>query len=114
MMPKVRTCKHCQREATKGNLCDAHQVGESVKPRTDNLLWVSAQGKKLRASYLAMHPYCFDHMTMFGEPVPATEVHHLVEQIDRPDLVLEASNLVSLCHACHNARHGKRATKDAK
>lgn len=32
----------------------------------------------------------------------ATEVHHLLDIKDRPDLRLEITNLQSLCHECHN------------
>lgn len=38
----------------------------------------------------------------------ATEVHHIVEYKERPDLGLEDENLVSLCTSCHNMRHGRR------
>lgn len=107
-MPKVRTCKHCNRTATKNGLCEMHQVSAPVKARTDNLAWRSTKGQAVRAKYLAEHPYCYDCMTVFGRPIPATEVHHIKEQIDRPDLVFDHDNLVALCHACHNARHGKR------
>jgi hypothetical protein len=106
-MPRIRTCKHCARPATKGNLCDLHQVGESVPTRTDNLAWRSSKGQRVRKQYLADHPYCFDCMNVYGRPVPAAEVHHIAEQMDRPDLVFDSDNLLALCHDCHNARHGK-------
>ena len=84
-----------------------HSACVSEQPRTDNLAWRSTKGQKIRATYLAEYPYCRDCSTQFGNRVPATEVHHLVPQIDRPDLVFEWSNLIALCHSCHNNRHGK-------
>ena len=106
-MPRVRTCKLCQRLPVKHGYCQDHQACAHVKKRTDNLAWRSTKGQKIRAMYLADHPYCFDCMTVFARPVPATEVHHVLEQIDRPDLVFDTDNMVALCHACHNKRHGK-------
>lgn len=38
----------------------------------------------------------------------ASEVHHIVEYKERPDLGLDDNNLVSLCISCHNLRHGRR------
>jgi 5-methylcytosine-specific restriction endonuclease McrA len=106
-MPRVRTCKLCARPRVKGGYCLDHQACVREEPRQDNLAWRSTKGQKVRAAYLAENPYCQDCSTMFGRPVPAKEVHHLVPQIDRPDLVFEWDNLIALCHACHNNRHGK-------
>jgi hypothetical protein len=106
-MPRIQTCKLCQRQRVRNGYCEQHQASASVKTRTDNLAWRSSKGQRLRAVYLAHHPYCFDCMTMYSRPVPATEVHHIVEQIDRPDLVFDMENLLALCHDCHNRRHGK-------
>ncbi|NLX57292.1 MAG: hypothetical protein GXY58_19455 [Planctomycetaceae bacterium] len=61
----------------------------------------------MRDAYLAEHPYCEDHLRIYGQPVPAAEVHHLAPMLDRPDLALNETNLIALCHDCHNARHGK-------
>lgn len=40
----------------------------------------------------------------------ANTVHHIQEVRDRPDLMMEESNLISLCHECHDIVHG-RTTK---
>lgn len=37
----------------------------------------------------------------------ATEVHHIKELKEYPELGLEDDNLISLCTKCHNARHGR-------
>lgn len=39
--------------------------------------------------------------------VPADVVHHIKELEDYPELALTASNLESLCHACHTRHHKK-------
>ncbi|WP_319606725.1 HNH endonuclease [Weissella ceti] len=40
-------------------------------------------------------------------PDVVIEVDHILSIIDRPDLVLDADNLQSLCRMCHNAKHDK-------
>ena len=37
----------------------------------------------------------------------ATEVHHIKELKEYPELGLEDDNLISLCSICHNIRHGR-------
>lgn len=37
----------------------------------------------------------------------ATEVHHIMEYKEKPDLGLDDNNLISLCTQCHNLRHGR-------
>lgn len=39
----------------------------------------------------------------------ANTVHHIQEVRDRPDLMLDESNLISLCHKCHDIVHGRMA-----
>lgn len=37
----------------------------------------------------------------------ATEVHHIKDLKEYPDLWLDDENLTSLCTQCHNIRHGR-------
>lgn len=37
----------------------------------------------------------------------ATEVHHIRELKELPELALNDNNLISLCTQCHNVRHGR-------
>lgn len=37
----------------------------------------------------------------------ATEVHHVKELKEHPELGLDDDNLISLCCGCHNIRHGR-------
>lgn len=56
---------------------------------------------------------CVDCMERFragygAKPRRATMVHHVVPYEDRPDLGLNADNLVSLCSDCHAKRHPEK------
>lgn len=67
--------------------------------------------KQLRATIVSRDGgLCVDCMKK-GLIVPAEEVHHIIEltpeNINDPDIVLNADNLVSLCRECHRARHGE-------
>ena len=81
----------------------------------------SARWVELRAQVLSVRPLCVRCMHE-GRETLATEVHHIspVEDgataEDRRRLMFDATNLQSLCHACHVAVHvelgrgGKRGT----
>lgn len=38
----------------------------------------------------------------------ATEVHHVKHADEYPELVYDKTNLVSLCHGCHNKQHPEK------
>ncbi|KAF0226166.1 MAG: hypothetical protein FD179_997 [Erysipelotrichaceae bacterium] len=44
----------------------------------------------------------------------AEEVHHILGIKERPELCLQLSNLVSLCHKCHDHIEGRWITKEKK
>jgi len=78
--------------------------------------------RRCRLLALQRDKYLCQHCLKKNRVTPATEVHHIVPLEERPDLGLELSNLVSLCHACHddtklkqssivNARPGIRVIK---
>jgi len=46
---------------------------------------------------------CWDN----GRVTPSSEVHHIVPIDQDPRLKLVESNLVALCHDCHEKRHEK-------
>ncbi|NOG69793.1 HNH endonuclease [Roseicella sp. DB1501] len=66
-----------------------------------------ARWTRVRNAYLAAQPLC-QVCEASGRVTVATEVHHRVEIRDAPERRLDASNLVSTCHACHMAEHGRR------
>ena len=44
----------------------------------------------------------------------ASDVHHIKELREYPELGLEDDNLISLCVDCHNKRHGRTIKKFTK
>jgi 5-methylcytosine-specific restriction endonuclease McrA len=65
-----------------------------------NRFYASAAWRRLRAFVLAGAPLCVDCQKR-GRITPATEVHHLEERRDRPDLALNSNNMEALCKVCH-------------
>ena len=49
-----------------------------------------------------------------GKFSPADTVHHIKELKDYPELGLTDSNLICLCHNCHNEIHGRFEGKKPK
>lgn len=39
---------------------------------------------------------------------PATHIHHIKPRSERPDLINEPNNLISLCYSCHYLVHSNR------
>lgn len=85
--------------------------------------WTNSNGTGARDRALVRDHYeCQDcrervfnsHRPLYGwesEVHPAEEVHHIMTVEERPDLVYELDNLVSLCTVCHNKRHGREPKK---
>lgn len=46
-------------------------------------------------------------------PRAATTVHHIIPIKERPDLMLDLGNLISLCDPCHNKRHPEKGMNGA-
>ncbi|MCY8609894.1 HNH endonuclease [Bacillus haynesii] len=51
---------------------------------------------------------CQDCLLVYKKITQADTVHHIDELRDHPEKALDASNLVSLCNACHNKRHPEK------
>lgn len=62
--------------------------------------------RRFRQWFLSEHPLCRDCQSR-GVITEATEVHHVAKLRSRPDLRLEPSNVMPLCHACHEVRTGR-------
>ena len=73
------------------------QHGKRRKGRYD-ATWV-----RFRIAYLSSHPYCRDCEER-GILNIATEVHHVLPLLQRPDLRLDEANMLSLCKRCHSRR----------
>lgn len=54
---------------------------------------------------------------LFGEDAKirrATQVHHIKELKENPELAFDEENLISLCTQCHNIRHGRQPKRFVK
>ena len=57
--------------------------------------------RKVRLAALRRDGYLCQHCLRQGRATPATEVHHVKELEDYPELALDVNNLLSLCWDCH-------------
>lgn len=100
------------------------KLSDAVKQRISSgeteLLYRTKQWQSLRLEVLERDHYECQRCcgkNMLGYPTKHTRietantVHHIQEVYDRPDLMLDKDNLISLCHHCHDVVHG-RVTKN--
>lgn len=70
----------------------------------------STAWKKLRETYLKEHAICQECLSK-GRITPATSVHHIKSPFINNEinyyLLLDYTNLMSLCHECHGNIHAK-------
>lgn len=88
-----------------------HQAGRDVRfliAMTDYSFYDSAAWKRKRAQVLRRDKYMCQDCKRYGRMREAVEVHHIQHLEDAPELALDASNLVSLCKACHRKRHPEK------
>jgi 5-methylcytosine-specific restriction endonuclease McrA len=69
--------------------------------RTKDRFYDSPAWRALRREKLTLCPLC-EICKAEGRITVATEVHHLKERRDHPELALSMSNLQSLCKSCHS------------
>lgn len=81
--------------------------------RGRNVFYSSENWKHLRAYKLFENPFCEEH-AKHGETVVATEVHHIIDIKDRPDLCIDWTNLMSLCSSCHSRKTMQNLNKKKK
>ena len=62
--------------------------------------------QKVRKMKIRQDPCC-EACDKQGVDTIATVVHHIKEITTHPELRLVMSNLMSLCHDCHEALHGR-------
>lgn len=65
-------------------------------------LWLQTRAVKLRNN-----PLC-EVCEQAGRIEQATQVHHVIERLSRPDLAFDMSNLESICATCHGAARAKK------
>lgn len=64
---------------------------------------------KKRAAILRRDQYKCRECRRYGRSREAKEVHHIKHVDSYPELAFTDTNLVSLCHACHNKMHPEKA-----
>ena len=64
--------------------------------------------KAKRKKILRRDGYMCQECRRYGRIREATEVHHIKHADEYPELAFVDSNLISLCHACHNAQHPEK------
>ena len=62
-----------------------------------------------RAAILRRDGYKCRNCCRYGKNRPAKEVHHIKPVDSYPELAFVDTNLVSLCHGCHNKMHPEKA-----
>ena len=99
-----RICPKCKRQytTTKCWSCQPKKVG-----RVHDGRW-----NTLSRRYRTLHPLCED-CEKYGRVTPCSEVHHIVPVSEDPSRLMDWTNLVALCHFCHQYRHGKGSPRDA-
>ena len=73
-----------------------------------NPFYLSSKWKRKRKSILIRDKYQCQDCKRYGRMREATEVHHIKHLDEFPELAYDNNNLISLCHACHNARHPEK------
>lgn len=77
---------------------------------TDNAKAYDYKWTKLRNSYFMTHPLC-ERCLLDNKTVPGEEVHHIKpistakSDEEREALLLDSSNLMTLCKECHHKLH---------
>ena len=74
----------------------------------------SEKWKKKREAILRRDHYQCQWCKRYGRITAATTVHHIKHVEDRPDLVYEGANLISVCNDCHNKLHPEKAKRAAE
>lgn len=65
--------------------------------------------KRKRAAILRRDGYKCGECRRYGKSREAKEVHHIKPVDEWPELAFVDSNLISLCHPCHNKKHPEKA-----
>jgi 5-methylcytosine-specific restriction endonuclease McrA len=120
----------CPALLNKGGYCQAHAASKpkrhtiynkhvrSKDPALANAHKIrkSRAWERVRRLQLADHPLCADPFGMHSRcdlTETATQVHHIIGLVERPDLWNTQTNLQSLCTACH-ARIEREVRRNAQ
>lgn len=113
-----RPCAHpgCP-NLSDGRFCDKHasrsrndkDYDRYARDQTSRAFYTSAAWLRCREVALARDNHLCQPCLRIGKLEPATTVHHAKELRTNADKALDADNLISVCDACHNAVHKRRA-----
>ena len=91
---------------SRNGYCDVHKIdSHSFGVRGANpyrTLYSTARWARIRSVVLNEDPLCQECLSK-GRCTVANVVHHIVDLVERPDLALTRSNLMSLCSSCHSS-----------
>jgi 5-methylcytosine-specific restriction protein A len=94
---------YCPEHAKRAESKYSHERGSAASQGYDR------DWQRVRLAYLRLHPLC-EACDREGLTVPATIVHHVKAIKDSGDR-LSISNLMAVCHACHEAIEGPNRWK---
>ena len=99
-MPTINLNKKPTKEKVERNQTENRKLRAKAY---NNSTW-----RKMRDTYLKEHAVCQDCISK-GKITPATDVHHIKSPFKDGEinysLLLDYTNLVSLCKECHGQRH---------
>jgi 5-methylcytosine-specific restriction protein A len=87
----------------KSGRCPAHSSKRIVRDAAVKKLYNSKQWRSMRATQLALHPWCADCLDR-NEHTLATEVDHIKPHKGDPQLFFDEKNLQSLCKVDHSKK----------
>lgn len=99
-MPTINLNKKPTKEKVERNQTENRKLRAKAY---NNSTW-----RKMRDTYLKEHAVCQDCISK-GKITPATDIHHIKSPFKDGEinysLLLDYTNLVSLCKECHGNRH---------
>lgn len=99
-MPTINLNKKPTKEKVERNQTENRKLRAKAY---NNSTW-----RKMRDTYLKEHAVCQDCISK-GKITPATDIHHIKSPFKDGEinysLLLDYTNLVSLCKECHGQRH---------
>ena len=98
-MKLPRVCR-CGRVVTGTCECQAIHTASADDHRPGKAQRYGKGWDDLSRRYRAKHPLC-EACLVKGNTKQADDVHHRQKVKDRPDLLLQWDNLMSVCRACH-------------
>lgn len=84
---------------------------KNKRDKQSKKIYNSKDWQRVRERVLTYYNYLCRDCLYNKKITPYNVVHHVKELKDYPELAFVESNLVPLCHACHNKTHSSKRTK---